>query len=92
MAAVDIPAVGHAEDSHGDPDAMYLTAKRGIWSWLTTLDHKRIGIMYLVMRDRSRSSLGGIFALLVRARALHARQDASSTRTPTTASSRCTAR
>jgi cytochrome c oxidase subunit 1 len=65
MAAVDIPAVGHAEDSHGDPDAMYLVAKRGIWSWVTTLDHKRIGLMYLVMVTLAFFA-GGIFALLVR--------------------------
>lgn len=31
---------GHAEES-------YLTAKRGLMSWLVTVDHKRIGIMYL---------------------------------------------
>jgi len=29
------------------PGASYLTAKRGILSWLLTVDHKRIGIMYL---------------------------------------------
>ena len=27
----------------------YLHAKKGLWSWLTTVDHKRIAIMYLVM-------------------------------------------
>ncbi|MDD4890671.1 MAG: cbb3-type cytochrome c oxidase subunit I, partial [Phycisphaerae bacterium] len=27
----------------------YLNARRGVWSWLTTTDHKRIGIMYLVV-------------------------------------------
>src|SRR5580698_4870357 len=66
MAAVDIPAVGgHAADSHGDPDAPYLTAKRGIMSWLYTVDHKRIGLMYLVMVTLAFLA-GGIFALLVR--------------------------
>ncbi len=25
----------------------YLTAKKGIWSWLSTTDHKRIGLLYL---------------------------------------------
>ena len=33
---------------------------------MTTVDHKRIGIMYLVGGLRSRSPSGGIFALLVR--------------------------
>jgi cytochrome c oxidase subunit 1 len=66
MAAVDIPAVGgHAADSHGDPDAPYLTAKRGIMSWLYTVDHKRIGLMYLTMVSIA-FLVGGIFALLVR--------------------------
>ena len=66
MAAVDIPAVGgHAADSHGDPDAPYLTAKRGIMSWVYTVDHKRIGLMYLTMVSLAFLA-GGIFALLVR--------------------------
>jgi len=43
----------------------YLTHTRGIWSWLTTLDHKRIGVMYLVS-ILTAFLLGGIFALLVR--------------------------
>ena len=43
----------------------YLTHTRGIWSWLFTLDHKRIGVMYLVSILAS-FLLGGIFALLVR--------------------------
>ena len=29
-------------------EASYLTASRGIRSWLFTLDHKRIGVMYLI--------------------------------------------
>lgn len=45
--------------------ANYLTHPKGIWSWLTTVDHKRIGIMYLVLILAS-FLLGGIFALLVR--------------------------
>jgi cytochrome c oxidase subunit I len=66
MAAIDIPATGgHAADSHGDPHANYLTAKRGIASWMTTLDHKRIGLMYLTMVSIAFLA-GGIFALLLR--------------------------
>jgi cytochrome c oxidase subunit 1 len=66
MAAVDIPAHGgHAADEHGDPDAPYLTAKRGIMSWLYTVDHKRLGLMYLTMVCLA-FLVGGIFALLVR--------------------------
>jgi len=43
----------------------YLNATSGVWSWLTTIDHKRIGIMYLVSVLVG-FGLGGIFALLVR--------------------------
>src|SRR5271166_4556828 len=66
MAAVDIPVAGaHAADAHGDPNAPYLTAKRGIGSWLYTLDHKRIGLMYLTMVSIAFFA-GGMFALLLR--------------------------
>jgi cytochrome c oxidase subunit 1 len=43
----------------------YLTHSRGALSWLLTLDHKRIGIMYLVA-VLSFFFIGGIFALIVR--------------------------
>jgi cytochrome c oxidase subunit 1 len=66
MAAIDIPIPGaHSGDAHGDPHASYLKAGRGIGSWLTTLDHKRIGLMYLTMVCLAFFT-GGIFALLIR--------------------------
>jgi cytochrome c oxidase subunit 1 len=66
MAAIDIPVTGsHAEDAHGDPHANYLKATHGIRSWLLTIDHKRIGLMYLTMVSLA-FLVGGIFALLVR--------------------------
>ena len=43
----------------------YLNAKRGLMSWLVTVDHKRIGVMYLIM-VLSAFLAGGIFALLLR--------------------------
>ncbi len=43
----------------------YLTHTRGILSWLFTLDHKRIGVNYLVCVLTS-FFFGGVFALLVR--------------------------
>src|SRR5262249_42945679 len=36
-----------------------------IWSWMTTIDHKRIGVMYLA-GTLGAFFIGGIFALLVR--------------------------
>lgn len=49
---------GHREDN-------YLTHAHGILSWIFSLDHKRIGVMYLVAVLTS-LLLGGIFALLIR--------------------------
>jgi cytochrome c oxidase subunit 1 len=43
----------------------YLTHRRGLMSWLFTLDHKRIGVMYLIGILFS-FFVGGVFALLVR--------------------------
>ena len=48
----------HSEDN-------YLTHSRGFLSWALTLDHKRIGVMYLISVLTS-FLVGGIFALLVR--------------------------
>ena len=43
----------------------YLTVTKGFWSWAATLDHKRIGIMYLVGTILAFLA-GGVFALLIR--------------------------
>ena len=47
------------------PAVNYLNADRGVRSWLLTLDHKRIGIMYLVSVLIA-FLLGGIFAMAIR--------------------------
>ena len=47
----------------------YLTHTRGLMSWLLTLDHKRIGLMYLVS-VLAAFLFGGIFAILVRTQLL----------------------
>ncbi len=47
----------------------YLNHERGIKSWLLTRDHKRIGVMYLVV-ILSSFFLGGIFAELIRTKLL----------------------
>ncbi len=53
--------------AHAEPHAHvdYLHEGRGLRSWLFTLDHKRIGVMYL-WSILAAFLLGGIFALLVR--------------------------
>jgi cytochrome c oxidase subunit 1 len=52
-------------DSPAPTRINYLTADRSIKSWLLTLDHKRIALMYFVLTAVS-LLVGGIFALAVR--------------------------
>ena len=47
------------------PAVNYLNADRGVWSWLSTLDHKRIALMYLVS-VLFFFLIGGIFAMAIR--------------------------
>lgn len=42
-----------------------VSAPSGLWSWLTTVDHKRIGVLYLVTA-LTFFAIGGIEALLLR--------------------------
>ena len=62
MAAITTTPGAHTEVD--DPNASFLD-KKGLLSWLVTLDHKRIGIMYLISVTVA-FALGGVFALLVR--------------------------
>src|SRR6186713_3244765 len=57
-ADAGIPQAKGADDN-------YLTHDKGFASWAFTLDHKRIGVMYLIC-VLSAFLLGGVFALLVR--------------------------
>ena len=62
------PPTGPAgEPANGPPAGAdnYLSHTRGFWSWALTLDHKRIGVMYLVGILAS-LVLGGLFALVLR--------------------------
>ncbi len=47
------------------PEKNYLNQTTGVWSWMSTVDHKRIGIMYLCAVSIA-FLIGGTFALLVR--------------------------
>lgn len=47
------------------PGENYLNCEKGLWSWLTTLDHKRIGVMYMIA-VMTFFLIGGIMALLLR--------------------------
>jgi cytochrome c oxidase subunit 1 len=55
-------ALGHAPTGHaphGHPE------KTGVWSWITTVDHKRIGILYAATAFAF-FLIGGLEALLIR--------------------------
>lgn len=62
-ATPHVPVAGPLDAAHG---GNYLTHDLQLRSWIVTLDHKRIGIMYLAGIMGS-FLLGGIFALLIRA-------------------------
>ncbi|HLU40439.1 MAG TPA: cbb3-type cytochrome c oxidase subunit I [Planctomycetota bacterium] len=54
-----------AVDAPTPSETNYLNIKSGFWSWAATLDHKRIGMMYLIGTSLA-FLVGGLFALLVR--------------------------
>ncbi len=59
-------ADGNLSDINTGAPLNYLNCQRGFLSWALTLDHKRIGVMYLVSIMAS-LGLGGLFAMLIRA-------------------------
>jgi cytochrome c oxidase subunit 1 len=62
-------ATPQASPASGRPEVNYLTCRHGIRSWLFTLDHKRIGVMYLYS-VLAAFLLGGLFAMLIRTQLL----------------------
>ncbi|HWP39377.1 MAG TPA: cbb3-type cytochrome c oxidase subunit I, partial [Tepidisphaeraceae bacterium] len=68
MSAINPPISTGLPLQHGQPSAPgdnYLTHGQGIMSWLFTLDHKRIAILYMVTILFA-FFLGGVFAMAVR--------------------------
>src|SRR5688500_572622 len=68
MSAITPPAHGIGLPATQEPHPQgdnYLTHGKGIMSWLFSLDHKRIGIMYLI-GVLSAFFVGGVFAMLLR--------------------------
>jgi cytochrome c oxidase subunit 1 len=65
MSTIEPNAADGPTAADGAAQEDYLTNRRGILSWMLTLDHKRIGVMYLVS-ILAAFLLGGIFAVLVR--------------------------
>ncbi|MDC0684313.1 cytochrome c oxidase subunit I [Sorangium atrum] len=66
------PDGGHGTD--------YIRAQSGIMSWLTTVDHKRIGLMYLISTFIA-FAMGGVFALILRLELLTPKQTIMSANT-----------
>jgi len=58
LATTARPAPAHSPDSYGE--------QSGVWAWLTTVDHKRIGILYLYTALFF-FMFGGLEALIIRA-------------------------
>jgi cytochrome c oxidase subunit I len=48
-----------------NPESSYLTEEKGLWAWMTTVDHKKIGLMYLGSIAIF-FFVGGVLALLLR--------------------------
>ncbi len=57
--------MGSTTAHHDHKDHNYLNHEKGLWSWLSSLDHKRIGILYFITVAIF-FLVGGIFALLLR--------------------------
>ncbi len=60
-----IESTGAEVQSPQDKEVNYLNVTRGFMSWAGTLDHKRIGLMYLVGVSLA-FLVGGLFALVIR--------------------------
>src|SRR5690554_2634046 len=52
-----------------NPSKNFLTEEKGVWAWMTTVDHKKIGIMYLVAVTFF-FAIGGFLAVLLRTKLL----------------------
>jgi len=61
----NVPAYEVHAGEHGGAKPNFLNVTKGFMSWAATLDHKRIGIMYLIGVTAAFLA-GGLFALLVR--------------------------
>lgn len=54
----------------GSADTNYINHSKGILSWLLTVDHKRIGLMYMIV-VLAMFAAGGFFALAIRLELFH---------------------
>src|SRR5262245_42547469 len=73
MANVIHHHAAHHQATHHAPGENYLNTPKGLKSWLTTVDHKRIGVMYL-WSVLFFFFVGGLLALLLRLELLTPKQ------------------
>ena len=62
MSTATVPSPGAHPIGH---DVSYLKSQTGIMSWIITMDHKRIGVLYMIW-IMAAFLLGGLFAVLLR--------------------------
>ena len=79
MSTTTTPIPAELYGPSGEP-RNYLNETRGHWSWLSTHDHKRIGLMYLV-GVLAAFFIGGVFAMLLRTELLTPQPTFSSNKT-----------
>lgn len=69
MATTEAPSVKKLQvrryKPEENPASHYLNSEKGIWAWMTTVDHKKIGLMYLASITFF-FFIGGTLALLLR--------------------------
>ncbi|MGI9459050.1 MAG: cbb3-type cytochrome c oxidase subunit I, partial [Pirellulales bacterium] len=66
MSAGSLPSGSQVKDpGYPTPSENYLTNSKGVLSWVFTLDHKRIGVMYLIGVTVA-FGVAGLLALLIR--------------------------
>jgi cytochrome c oxidase subunit I len=74
MADVIVSPSAKTADHHHHADYLNDPQHKGIWSWMATVDHKRLGVMYL-WAVLLAFAVGGFFALLVRLELMHPGED-----------------
>ncbi len=65
MSATVVPGAGSPAADVQATRKNYLQVETSLWSWLTTTDHKRIGLMFLASTSVA-LALGGTLAMLMR--------------------------
>src|ERR1041384_56814 len=74
MTTTDNTGLRDLPHGHGDHEESYLASKGSLWAdivaWATTIDHKRIGVMYLIA-VMTMFFLGGMAALALRLELLY---------------------